>query len=224
MDELKEEVSFEDLVNAQAPAPSAPALASASARSINVSSSDASNFEYRALMKDFTAFSSYIKESDPTWTHVKQAFVSCLFSNFVFSELSKALEQNDIGAARAFQARTSASPYKGMYSYRLDILKENISQVLCKIKSHVSPSEIKSLDFVDYFLAWESAFTGDRENISRCIKTEIELFSLDINSGVEKTMTRFFELKKKLGDDWKATPTLPGDIPNWFNIYAAEFV
>ena len=223
MDELKEEVSFEDLVNAQASAPSAPALASASARSINVSSSDASNFEYRALMKDFTAFSSYIKDSDPTWTHVKQAFVSCLFSNFVFSELSKALEQNDIGAARAFQARTSASPYKGMYSYRLDILKENISQVLCKIKSHVSPSEIKSLDFVDYFLAWKSAFTGDRENISRCIKTEIELFSLDINSGVEKTMTRFFELKKKLGDDWKATPTLPGAIPNWFNIYAFLF-
>ena len=50
MDELNEEVSFEDLVQAQAHAAPVPSSASAFARSINVSSSDASNFEYRALM------------------------------------------------------------------------------------------------------------------------------------------------------------------------------
>ena len=30
-------------------------------------------------------------------------------------------------------------------------------------------------------------------------------------------------MKKKLGDDWKATPTLPGATPSWFNIYAFLF-
>ena len=136
-----------------------------------------------------------------------------------FAELSRALEKNDVEAAREFQSRIKDSAYSGMHSYRSEILKENISEVLCRIKSHVTPSDPKHLDFVDYFLT----FTGDRENIIRCVKLKVEILSIEINIGVEKASNKFFDLRKKLGDDWKVSPTLPDSTPNWFCIYGFLF-
>ena len=181
------------------------------------------SFIDQTLRKGFQPFSNFLREASPTWTQVKSAIVNVLYSNYVFAPLSDALDKNDLEASRNILLHAKSTDYAELYTYRLNMLKNSICDSLCRMKPHISRSDLKHLDMVDFFLTWKSAFTGERDNLKRICNLQIEILSIDINLGVDAAMKKFFDLRTKLGDDWKATPILPTSAPSWMQVYGFLF-
>ena len=203
--------------------PEPDALSTARAVSAAPAPAPVNAFIDQTLRRGFERFSNFLREDSPTWTQVKSAIVNVLYSNYVFAPLSDALDKNNLEASRSILLHAKGTDYGELYNYRLNMLKNNICDSLCRMKPHLSRSDLKHLDIVDFFLTWKSAFTGERNYLKRICSLQIEILSIDINLGVDVAMKKYFDLRTKLGDDWKATPVLPTSSPSWMQIYGFLF-
>ena len=200
-------------------------VSQATARAVRFSNAgDSPNDNAAYIKKGFLSMSNYMPNevgpTGPTWTEVKQAFVSKFASNFLWFGISERLKSNDMVKIKEERDLLINKISLEKYKYMFHNFKTDVYAELSQHRPQVMMNQALDMDLLDFYATWKGAFIGDTDTMIRLAKGKEDLCKLDINLGVGEGTKKFYVLKEKFLNDWNAVPQLAKKPPHWMFLYS----
>ena len=197
----------------------------ATARAVRFSDPGESSSDNAAyIKKGFLPMSNYmpneVGSTGPTWTEVKQAFVSKFASNFLWFGISEKLKCNDMAKIKEERDLLIEKISLDKYKYMFHNFKTDVYAELSQYRPQVMMNQALDMGLIDFYATWKGAFIGDTDTMIRLAKGKEDLCKIDLNVGVAEGTKKFYVLKEKFLNDWNAVPQLAKKSPHWMFLYS----